>query len=105
MNLKLLTEKLEEVSQIYTKEFEIERDSDWFVFKLQEELGELIQAYLMMIGQARRKGRSTHEIREEFEAETADVFAHVLILAKHFNVDLEKAVEKKWMKWRPADVK
>ncbi len=99
MDIHDLTEKIETMSQNYSKKFEFERDSDWFVLKLQEELGELIQSYLMVKGKARLKGKSTEQIHEEFENEVADVLAHVLLLARHFHVDLDKIFEGKWLKW------
>lgn len=57
MDLKILTARIESVSQSYTDKFDIKRDSDWFVFKLQEELGELTQSYLMLSHRARKKGK------------------------------------------------
>ncbi len=99
MDIKTLTEEVETVSLKYTNTFSIERDANWFVLKLQEELGELIQSYLMMTGKARTKGKSDTEIREDFEKELADVFSHVLLLAKHYDVDIEKVVEEKWLSW------
>jgi len=100
MNIKDLTEEVENISQIYSKKFNIERDGDWFILKLQEELGELIQSYLMMIRQGRNKGKSEKEIKDNFQKEVADVFSHVLLLAKFYKIDLEKEVEKKWLKWK-----
>lgn len=99
MNLKLLTEKVDAVSINYTTKFDINRDSDWFVLKLQEELGELIQSYLMLIGQARAKGKTEEEIKSDFESELADVFCHVLLLSKHYVIDIEKVVHEKWLKF------
>jgi NTP pyrophosphatase (non-canonical NTP hydrolase) len=99
MDLKKLTHEVEKVSKIYSSKFNIDRDSDWFVLKLQEELGELIQSYLMLIGKAKLKGKNSDEIKLEFENEVGDVFCHVLLLANYFNVDLEKIVERKWLKW------
>ena len=99
MDIKILTEEVEKVSQIYTKKFNIERDNNWFVLKLQEELGELIQSYLMVIGKARTKGKSEEELKDDFEKEVADVFCHVLLLAKYNNIDLEKKIKEKWLVW------
>lgn len=99
MDIRDLSDDVELVSQRYSKKFNIERDNDWFVLKLQEELGELIQSYLMLKGSARQKGKETEEIRSEFEAEVGDVFCQALLLAKHFDVDLEKVIEEKWLKW------
>jgi len=55
MNIKQFIDKTEQVSSIYAKNHGINRDKDWFIFKLQEELGELTQKYLMMTGRARKK--------------------------------------------------
>lgn len=99
MDIHDLTEKIEGISKEYADKFAFERDSDWFVLKLQEELGELIQSYLMVEGKARQKGKNKEEIRDEFENEVADVLAHTLLLAKHFHVDLDRVFEGKWQKW------
>lgn len=100
MDIHALSDDVEEVSKIYSKKFDIERDSDWFVFKLQEEIGELTQAYLMLRGRARMKGKNMEEIRADFEGEIADVLAHTLLIAKHFDVDIDKVFEEKWIKWK-----
>lgn len=99
MDIQSLTEEVEKVSQIYSEKYGIKRDSDWFILKLQEELGELIQTYLMMIGQARAKGKLEDELVRDFNSEVADVFSHILLLARHHNVDLVKEVEGKWLIW------
>jgi NTP pyrophosphatase (non-canonical NTP hydrolase) len=99
MDIQKITDEVEKTSLLYTKKFEIERTPDWFILKLQEELGELIQSYLMMNGQARRKEKSTAELEQDFKQEVADVFAHVLLLAKHNGIDLEKEVQAKWLVW------
>jgi NTP pyrophosphatase (non-canonical NTP hydrolase) len=99
MDIKKLQEEVEKTSLAYTKKFNIQRDSDWYILKLQEELGELIQSYLMMIGQARKKSKIQIELDEDFRKEVADVFAHILLLAKHHSVDLEKEVKNKWLVW------
>ena len=96
MDIKQLTSEVEQVSQIYAEKFDIERDATWFILKLQEEVGELIQAYLMLSGKARTKGKSLEEIRAEFHKEVADVFCQTLLLAQFFNVDVENEVREKW---------
>jgi len=100
MDMKQLSEEVEQVSQIYAEKFNIERDATWFILKLQEEVGELIQAYLMLSGKARTKGKSAEEIRVEFNKEVADVFCQTLLLAKFYDIDVEKEIEEKWLLWR-----
>lgn len=99
MDIKELSDKTEEVSRIYAEKNWIKRDNDWFMFKLQEELGELTQKYLMMTDRARKKWLSIEEIQNGFNKEVADVFWQILLLSKNFNIDLEKAMEEKWFKY------
>jgi NTP pyrophosphatase (non-canonical NTP hydrolase) len=100
MDLEHVSAEVEQVSQIYAEKFGIERDATWFLLKLQEEVGELTQSYLMLTGNARAKGKSPEEIQAEFHKEVADVFCHTLLLARFYGIDLEKEVEEKWLAWR-----
>lgn len=97
MNLATMERQVEVVSDYYATRFGIRRSSDWFLFKLQEEVAALVRAYLEMQGQVRLKGVSSTPLRDTFEQELADVFCHVILLARHFEVDLETAVSKKWL--------
>lgn len=99
MDIQDFIQKVEAVSQKYAKQYKIKRSPSWFLLKLQEEMGELTQSYLMMTGKARSKDKSKQQIRNEFEKEVADVFCHVLLLANSNTVDIERAVDKKWFKW------
>ncbi len=99
MTLNEMAEQIEVVANRYAKEINITRDDDWYVFKLQEELGELTQKFLMMSNRARQKGFSPEEIRGQFEDEVADTFSLVVLLARHFEIDLETAVDRKWFKY------
>jgi len=99
MLLEELTEKIERVSDQYSKEFDIKCDDDWLMLKLQEEFGELVQSYLMLTGRARGKGLTQEEFVSNLKDELADVFSYVLILAKRHDIDLEKAVEDKWFQY------
>ena len=106
MDLSKVAQQVTAVSDTYAKKFGIDRDSNWYVLKLQEELGELIQSYLMMTGKARQKDKSRTEITADFHKEMADVFCHILLLAQHYHVDLEKEVKEKWLVWNnpPTDL-
>ena len=102
MDLRLLEDDLEAVSRLYAERFGIDRDDSWFVLKLHEEVGELTQAFLMRAGQARNKGLSPAEMDREFRAELSDVLAQVLIMARHFNVDMQGELERKWLSQNPT---
>ena len=98
MNLKSLISKIERVSELYSKKYKISRNKLWYLLKLQEEMGELTQAYLSMNGQGRHKNNTPSELKESFENEVADVLCHVLLLAQSEGVDLKKAIDEKWLK-------
>lgn len=102
MDIRDLSARVEEVSQIYASRFGITRDSNWHILKLHEELGELTQAHLMLTGQARTKGKDAGEIQEMFRSEVADVLSHVLLLARHHDIDLVDEVRRKWLVWSDA---
>ncbi|ADB31726.1 conserved hypothetical protein [Kribbella flavida DSM 17836] len=97
MDITELTERAEKISVKYGESLGIERDGDWFLLKLQEEVGELTQAYLQVTGRARPKNRTEHELRDGFELEFADVLCQLLLLARHHGVDVPAAVERKWL--------
>ena len=99
MEIKKLSEQAEQISKEYVQHNNIERTDDWFVLKLQEEMGELTQKYLMWKGQARQKGLSKDEIFEKLGWEIADVMGHILLLANNLEIDIEEVMEKKWLKW------
>ncbi|WP_199514981.1 pyrophosphatase [Nucisporomicrobium flavum] len=97
MDLRHLSDDVEKVSERYAKVFGIRRDDTWFLLKLQEEVGELTQAFLMRAGQARDKGRSPADLHAAFAAEIADVVCHALLLARHFEVDVAAEIDRKWL--------
>ncbi len=75
MEITALQDEVEAVSAHYAERHDIDRTDDWFLLKLGEEVGELMQAYLARSGQTRDKGR--------------------------FDVDLEAEVARKWLVWKP----
>lgn len=88
-----------EVSDTYASRNGIRRDDDWYLLKLQEELGELTAEYLKATGRGRKKGAGASAIRQALEDEAADVLATLLLFARHNGVDLEAALERKWFQY------
>lgn len=97
MDLRRLAQDVETISHKYASHYEIDRDDAWFLLKLQEEVGELTQAYLMRNGQARAKGRTQEELEADFRQEMADVLCQLLLMATHHGVDIEAEIRKKWL--------
>lgn len=94
--LDRLQKSFDAASQAYCAANDLVRDSDWFILKLQEEVGELSQAWNKLSGRARRKGRSADELRQDLEDEAADVLGHIFLLAEAEGLDLRAAIERKW---------
>lgn len=94
--LQRLADQFESASVGYVEANGLERDADWFVLKMQEELGELTQVWNKLTGRGRRRDRSEAELREDLADEAADLLGHVLLFARQNELDLRRAVERKW---------
>lgn len=94
LTLAELSAAAAEISDIYAGKYGIERDDDWFLIKLQEELGELAQAHLKLSGRGR--GAVPEQARAD---EAADVLCQLLLYCRRFGIDPEAAVRAKWLTW------
>lgn len=95
--IKEITEKAKKVMEMYLKEYpDVKMDRDYLPFKLTEEWGECLQAYLMYTDRGRQKGKSKEEIKELLSKEFADVFGYLLLFAENEGIDLAQSMEDKW---------
>lgn len=94
MNLKDLQADVLRISDIYAAEHNIDRDRDWALLKLQEELGELTKEHLNLSGRAR--GQADPQAQAD---EAADVLGMLLIYCERAGIDIESAMERKWLQW------
>ncbi|MCO6177347.1 MazG nucleotide pyrophosphohydrolase domain-containing protein [Ciceribacter sp. RN22] len=94
--LQELALRFEAASVTYAEAHAVERDADWFLMKLMEEAGEVVQAANRLSGRSRRKGLDESELRRCLADETADLLGHVLLLAHHHRLDLQAAIMRKW---------
>ncbi len=94
LTLREVSEAAAEISDIYAGKFGIARDDDWYLLKLQEELGELSQAHLRL--SSRGRGEASEHDRAD---EAADLLCQVLLYCRRFGVDLDAAVRRKWLTW------
>jgi len=88
-----------EVSDTYASRNAIARDDDWYLLKLQEELGELAAEYLRTTGRGRMKGADAVAVRVALEGEAADVLATLLLFTRHNGIDLDAGLERKWFQY------
>lgn len=99
LTLAGLTADVLRISDIYAAEHSIDRDRDWALLKLQEELGELTAEHLRLSGRARGTPDET-----ALDDEAADVLGMLLIYCARAGIDLETAMQRKWLKWlEPAE--
>ena len=91
-----MTRQVAAVSEAYAASFGIVRDDDWYLLKLQEEIGELTQSYLKLTRRARRQ-QGEDALDTAFAEELADVLCHALLAADHFGIDVTQTVEQKWL--------
>ena len=99
MEIRALAQQIDAISRRYAEDYGCERDADWLVLKLQEEVGELVQAWLAKTGRQRDKGHSPAEIDRRFALELADALGMLLALAEATGVDIEQAIDDKWLVW------
>jgi len=82
------------ISDIYAREHKIDRSGDWALLKVQEELGELTAEHLRMSGRARGAADAG-----KLGDEAADVLGMLLIYCDRAGIDIEQAMQRKWLHW------
>jgi len=101
MNLSDLQNSVLRISDIYAREHGIDRDKaasgDWALLKVQEELGELVAEHLRTTGRARGAADAN-----KLGDEAADVLGMLLIYCRAANIDIEAAMQRKWLHWLEA---
>ncbi len=96
-DIREMTEKALAAMAKYLKDHpDVKVDRDYYPFKLTEEWGECMQAYLMLTDRGRQKGLTKDEIHAKLENEFADVLGFLLLFARAENIDIPAAMDKKW---------
>jgi NTP pyrophosphatase (non-canonical NTP hydrolase) len=90
------TDRLQAISDRYGRVYDVDRSGDWHLLKIQEEMGELTQAYL---AKTHRSRRDPEKACAEVAHEMADVLCMLLLMARAEGVDLKAAITGKWLKW------
>lgn len=99
MDFKELQKKVVENAMDYGKKFNVKIDEDFALLKLYEEVGELAQAVLIHRKKSRPEKHVPEEIsKKELAKELADVLGMTIVNAHLLGIDLEEAINKKWLK-------
>jgi len=98
MEFKELQEKIIANAENYGKQYNVKIDEDFALFKLYEEAGELAQAVLIHRKKCRpEKYLPEDKSKEEMAKELADVFGVLIVIAHLMDIDLDEAIDKKWI--------
>ena len=82
----------------YGKRNNIAIDKEFAIVKLYEEVGEFSQALLIHQKKSRPEKHVSEEIsKNELAKELADVVCMVIVNAHLLGIDLEDAIDKKWI--------
>lgn len=82
----------------YGERYGIKIDQDFALLKLYEEVGEFAQAVLIYRKQSRpEKFVSDEKAKEHLGQELADIAGMVVLNANLLGIDLEDAINKKWI--------
>lgn len=93
-----LSERIGRIGDLYAKVHGIERNADWYLLKLTEELGELTAEHLLMEGRSKANIDGSGETREALENEAADLFGQFVLYLRANEIDIEAAIERKWLR-------
>ncbi len=98
MNFKILEQKIVKNAFDYGKRHQIEFTQDFAAIKLFEEVGEFAQALLIHQKKCRESKYVIEEIsKQELGKELADVIGMAIVNAHLLGINLEEAIDKKWI--------
>lgn len=82
----------------YGKEYNVEIDEDFALLKLYEEVGEFAQAVLIHRKKSRPEKHVAEDVsKKEMAKELADIVGMAMVNAHLLGIDLEEAIDKKWI--------
>ena len=98
MELKQLQEQITKIFLSNLERDKIEISDDYLMLKINEELGEFVQSYIIHKKKCRpEKFLSPDESKKEKAKELSEVIGLALVISTKFNIDLEEALIKKWI--------
>ena len=99
MEFKDIQQKVVKNAIEYGKKYNIKIDKDFALIKLYEEVGEFSQAVLIHKKKSRPEKYVSEDVsKKELAKELADVVGMAMVNAHLFDIDLEEAIDKKWIK-------
>ena len=98
MDFKELQEKVVQNALSYGQRHNVKIDEEFALIKLFEEMGEFAQAMLIHKKKCRTIKLVSEEVsKKELSKELADVVGMAIVNAHILGIDLEDAIDKKWI--------
>ena len=98
MKFKDIQQKVVENAVRYGKKYNVKIDEDFALIKLYEEVGEFSQAVLIHKKKSRPEKHVDENVsKKELAKELADVVGMAMVNAHLLDIDLEEAIDKKWI--------
>ena len=98
MDFKELQQKVVKTALDYGIRHDLQIDKDFAIIKLFEEVGELAQAILIHEKKCRKSKIVPEDAsKKELAKELADVVGLAILNAHLLDIDLEDAIDKKWI--------
>lgn len=98
MDLKKLKEEFQITPENIRKNIVFIFDASATLMKLFEEAGKLSEAYLTHIEKSRpEKFVSEENVKNKVARELADIVGVLMMMVNVLNINLEKAIDKKWI--------
>jgi NTP pyrophosphatase (non-canonical NTP hydrolase) len=98
MTFQEIEDGVMKVAETYGQRFGLVLDQDFAFFKLHEEVGEFAKAVLIHRKRSRPEKLVTdQESKEMLASELADIVGLAIINARLLGIDLQKAIQDKWL--------
>jgi len=98
MDFQELQQRVLDHARAYSAKYGVVIDEDFALLKLCEEVGELAQAVLIARGRARPdKAKPPAEAKAAVAYELADIVGMAIVAADLLGIDLERAMNLKWL--------
>lgn len=98
MDFKEMQAKVVNNALAYGEKYHVAIDEDFALLKLYEEVGEFAQAVLIHRKKSRPEKHVDENIsKQELAKELADVVGMAIVNAYLLGIDLEEAIDKKWI--------
>lgn len=100
-HIKNLSQDVMNIMKSYTEQDNISLNTDFAIKKLVEEVGEFVQESMIYDRQSRKEKFISREFhKKRLSHELADVVCIALLNAELYDIDIEQAIQEKWMKYK-----